>query len=140
MSVDCFLFLRDKRLPSIQQWQKSLDELNVGIVLDHVEDLREHTGYLPAKFKGKDCGFEWFYSPAEEAFGDLPEDVGDRTFAANFVLHSDMRELVCAMYALAALAKVADGLFFDEESESFVTGDRALVIARNIESQELRDK
>ena len=137
MSVDTFVFLRDDRLPSRAEWQTALDIEDACITLDTVDDLREFSGYWPAKFDGHDSGFEWLYGPVADTFGELPEGAGDRRHAVDFVTHSDMRELVCALFAAGVLAKLADGLFFDEESASLVSGERAIEIARLIAEAEL---
>lgn len=135
MSVDSFVFLRDDRLPSIEQWQHGLDELGIDISLDQIDDLRAHEGYLPATFKGEDSGFEWYYGPADETFGEQPPRAGDRLHAVDFVTGGDMEELICATYCLGVLAKLADGLFYDEDSDTFMTGEEAIAMARDLESQ-----
>ena len=137
MSVDTFIFLNDDRLPSRDQWQAALDAENIKITLDEVDDLRDFSGYWPAKFDGHDSGFEWFYGPATETFGELPSGVGERDHAVNFVTHSDMRELACAMLVAGVLARLTDGKLLDEESDELVNGERALEIAREIASTEL---
>jgi len=137
MSVHSFVFLRDDRLPTIKEWQRALDQFNTGIYLEQVEDLRSHTGFLPARFNGHQSGFEWFYNPVGEVFDEAPKEIGDRSHAADFKTHSDMRELICGMIAGAVLAKVADGLVLDEESGDFVDGDKALEIARQAEASHL---
>jgi hypothetical protein len=137
MSVDSFVFLRDERLPSVHEWQRALDQTGTGIVIDPTDDLRSHTGYLPARYHGHKTGFEWYYGPAEEISGQLPEAIGDRTHAVDFVTHSDMQELICALVAGAILAKLADGLVFDEESGKFIDGDKALELARRAEADYL---
>jgi hypothetical protein len=60
MSVDSFFFVRDKKLPTVMQWQDALDHAGVGIALEDVGDLRKHTGYIPATHHGQATGFEWF--------------------------------------------------------------------------------
>jgi hypothetical protein len=137
MSVDTFIFFRDDRLPSRDEWQAALDAENAHITLDHVDNLREFSGYWPAKFDGHDSGFEWFYGPVADMFGEQLEGAGDRHHAIDLVTHSDMRELVCAMLAAGVLAKLIDGLFLDEESGLLVTGDRAIEIARQIANSDL---
>ena len=67
----------------------------------------------------------------------MPEAIGDRTHAVDFVTHSDMRELICGLVAGAILAKLADGLVFDEESGKFIDGDEALELARRAEAEYL---
>jgi len=134
MSVDSFYFIRDSKLPTIAQWQAALDRAGVGIVLEDVGDLREHTGYLPAKHRGHNSGFEWFYGPLEDNFGgDPPDGLGDRAHVINCVTHSDMRELVCGQVACSALIQLAEGLFFDEDTGGVVDAARALAIALSSE-------
>ena len=136
MSVHTLIFLRDDRLPTRDVWQQALDDAGTGITLDVVDNLREFSGFLPAKFDGEASGFEWYYGPVEEVFDDKPSAVGEREHAIDFVTHSDLQELVCATYAAGAIAKVADGLFYDEDQDAFVAGDRVLEIACNIVVQE----
>lgn len=127
MSVDSFFFVRDDKLPTIQQWQAALDQADVGIVLEDVGDLRKHIGYLPATHRGHPSGFEWFYGPIAENFGgDLPDGLDGREHVINCVTHSDMRELVCGLVACSVLSQIADGLFFDEESGGLLDPPAAL--------------
>ncbi|MGD9644623.1 MAG: hypothetical protein AB7U73_02860 [Pirellulales bacterium] len=138
MSVDTFAFLRDDRLPTIEQWQDALARENLDIVLENVGGLREHIGYLPATHRGQQSGFEWFYGSIADVYGDpAPSGLGDRQHAIDCVTHSDMRELVCAMLSLAVLAQLADGLVYDEESNELISGQAALKIAREIEADSL---
>ena len=110
MSVPSFFFLRDEKLPTLGEWQVALDGANVDIILDDVGDLRKHTGYLPAQFRGQSCGFEWFYGPLAENYGCGPPDgLGGRDHVINCVTHSDMGELVCGLIACSVLSQVADG-------------------------------
>ena len=55
MSMELFVFLCDDRLPSRDEWQRALDAYATGIELVGIDDLRSHSGFLPAKF-GADWG------------------------------------------------------------------------------------
>jgi len=140
MSIDTIVILRDDRLPTRDQWQQALEAAGMGIVLDGVDDLRRHSGFLPARFRGTDSGFEWFYGRIGDILGDKPDAAGDRDHAIDFVTHSDLNELICALLAAGVLARLADGLFLDEESGTFVSGDRAIEIALGIEEAERAQK
>ena len=136
MSVECYYFLRDEKLPSVLQWQAALDQAGIDIQLDDVGDLRKHTGYLPAIFRGQPSGFEWFFGPLEENYGGAaPDGIGDRDHVINCVTHSDIRELVCGLIACAVLSGLADGVFLDDESGQVLSADQALLIARETESK-----
>jgi hypothetical protein len=137
MSVNSFFFVRDEKLPTVSQWQAALDGAGVGIVLEDIGDLRKHTGYLPARFRGQPSGFEWSYGPLAENFGgDAPDGLNGRKHVINCVTHSDMTELLCGLVACSVLSQVADGVFLDEESGSVVTADQALQMALGIEAKE----
>jgi hypothetical protein len=141
MSVDSFFFVRDEKLPTISEWQSALDRAGVDIVLEDVGDLRKHTGYLPARYRGQPSGFEWLYGPLAENFGgDAPDGLNGRVHVINCVTHSDMTELVCGLVACSVLSQVADGLFLDDESGGIVSADQALKMALGIESQEQERK
>src|SRR5262249_31606314 len=102
-----------------------------------VGDLRKHTGYLPATYRGQPSGFEWFYGPLAENFGDdAPDGLDGREHVIDCVTHSDMTELICGLVACSVLSQVADGLFFDEESGAVVSANQALQTALGIESHE----
>ena len=135
MSVDSFFFVRDDKLPTIQQWQAALDEAGVGIMLEDVGDLRKHSAYLPATHRGQPSGFEWYYGPIAENFGDDPPDGLDgREYVINCVTHSDMRELVCGSVACSVLLQLADGVYFDEDSGNLLDPAEALAQALSMES------
>jgi len=136
MSVDHVVFVRDDRLPTLEQWQAALARADSGIVLEKIDDLRAHTGYLPASHRGHDSGFEWYYGTIDEWFdGDPPEGLGDRQHVATFVTHSDMREFVCGMVAGAVLAQVSIGMVYDEDSDELIDAHAALEIARGTEKK-----
>ena len=88
-------------------------------------------------FDDQPSGFEFYFDTAENAFGDRPDALGDRTHAVTFATHSKMHELVCALYAAGALARITDGLLFDGESGDFLDSERILVLAKTIGDAEL---
>ncbi len=134
MSVNTFFFVRDARMPTILQWQTELDQAAMGIVLENVGELCTHKGYLPATHRGHQSGFEWYYGPLVETFGDDPPDGLDgRRHAINCVTHSDMRELACALAACSVLAQLADGMFYEEESGGLVDPAAAMAEAQSAE-------
>ena len=129
--------MRDDRLPTVQQWQEAIDALCGSVVLDPVNDLRTHTGYLPARFRGQDSGFEWYYDPIKDAIDDPPEKAELYSHAASLVTHSDMRECVCAMFAGAALAKASGGKVCSGETGEVFTPEEALAEAKAAEAEYL---
>jgi hypothetical protein len=141
MSVDAFFFVRDENLPTVSRWQTALDRAGVGIVLADVGDLRKHSGYLPAAWRGQRSGFEWFYGPLAEMFGgEEPHGLNGRRHVINCVTHSDMMELVCGLIACSVLAQIAGGVFLDDDSGNLVGPNQALEMALGMELQEQERK
>ncbi len=140
MSVETIVVLRDERLPTRDGWQRVIDEAGIELQLDEIPDLRMHSGYLPARLNGSDSGFEWFYGKTCEVIGDGIEIPSGYGHAAAFVTHSDMGELICALLAAGCLAIASGGLFFDEETGAFVSGDRSIEIAGRIKQSEKENK
>lgn len=131
VSVDIFVFLRKDRLNSTAESQARLDDLGIDLQLGVDAEPATHTGYWPSVLEGTPTGFEFYATPTHEGFAQTPPpSVGDRDYVANFVTHSDMRELKCGMLAAACLAIAAQGVAFDEETMS---GEDLLEQARAIQ-------
>jgi hypothetical protein len=136
VSVSQFVFLRDDRLPTVEQWQTALDRAGAGITLDPVGDLRLHRGFLPARHRDHPAGFEWYYGTVARVLGGPPPaGVGDRDYVAQFVTFSDLREAVCAAVAGAVLAQLADGRVHDDGPGGAVGGEEALERVHAMESE-----
>jgi hypothetical protein len=122
MSYELHVYLNDERLPTRDEWQQALNEHNCELLLDDFSP-RTHTGFLPARFNGLKCGFEYYYDPIG---GDVPEDVaqaiGPRDHFVAARLFSDKNEGQAAMLALATLAERFDGVFCDPQSGELIAG------------------
>lgn len=135
MSVDSFFFIRDFKLPTIPQWQAALNRVGIDIVLEHVGDLRVHTGYLPGTHRGHASGFELYFGSLAGNFGvGPPAGLDGREMVFKCVTHSDLRELICGLIACSVLSQLADGLYLDEETGRVISADAALEMARGLES------
>jgi hypothetical protein len=133
VSVDHFVFLRERDLPSTAQWQAALDQMGVDLQLDSTVEPGDHSGYWPARLAGEESGFEFFRGSLEDEFGaEPPEGLNGRDHVVSLLTHSDVQELRCAMYALAALALASDGLCFDEETGGVRDASAVLEEARSI--------
>ena len=130
MAVDIFVFLDDSKIPTPAEWQRAIDEAEFDLELNPKFSPRDHSGYLPARLREADTGFEYLFESVEDSHGDLPPQIGDRETVAHFVLHGDQFEQLAALCAAAALAKSADGLMRDDATDAYVDGDAAVAIAR----------
>ncbi len=78
MSVELRVFVRDEALPTWQEWQRALDEAGSGLRMDEFSPS-EHTGFVPGKLDGHECGFEYFWEAVEPGEGEeVFAQIGDR--------------------------------------------------------------
>ena len=134
MSVDLFVFLSASNLPTTAEWQDGIDRLGVNVRLDESIDSANHSGFWPAQCGSGQLGFEYYTGSVADTFGAQgPDGLGGRDFVANFVTHSDLQELRCAMIAAAALATLADGVVFDDKTGGLIVGSALLEQAQTID-------
>ena len=118
MSMELHVLLSKSRLPNVRQWQAAIDALGFDVKLDPTLSLDADAGFCPAKFKGRDGGFEFSIWPASEIAETYPEfeaEFEGRDSSANFRWGGDLNGMACALVASAALAKVSDGVWFDPQ-------------------------
>jgi hypothetical protein len=135
MSVHLWVFLRESELPTQEQWQRVVQEAGHDLVFDSFLP-REHTGFLPIRLAGKQCGFEYSFKPVHEEVDEVPPFVGDRTHVVEFNWHGDMQGLRATEIAACALTELANGIFYDPQSGSHAEGKAVyslLAVERNAE-------
>ncbi len=137
MSVEVTVYLRDAELPSRDEWQRAIDAEGIDLQLDQFSP-REHTGFLPTKLDGQDCGFEYFFQSVDQAEKeDLLAEIGERDRSVSFVCHSSEIEGRAAMLAAAVLTKLADGVFFDPQGGGFARGRGVFALIEQGERSEM---
>jgi hypothetical protein len=109
-----------------------LDDAASGLMLDEF-DPRTHTGYVPAKLAGDSTGFELFSGAVSQLSSIDLSTLSGRDRYLEFVTHSDFSELKAASLAAAAVAKLADGIYFD--GTEFRKIDHVLMLVRESESE-----
>ncbi len=139
MSATIQVFLRNARLPSIDQWNAAIKAEGFDVVLDPFE-LRSDDGYLPAFLNGEESGFEWYLSSVAES-EESPDYlfkafVGNCDLIAQLCFTSLANEEVTSAIAGAVLAKLSGGYYWDPETDKrFLQGNDAIVAARRIAAQ-----
>ncbi len=134
MSIELHIFMSDAQVPTRNKWQQAIDQLGFPTTLDPTLDLREDKGFSPTTFRGQDTGFEFDLEPAAEILSDyehIAAQVGSRDQCATFRWGSNMLECGAAISAAAALAQVADGLYFYPMIDIVFDADEAVVATRN---------
>lgn len=132
MSVENNVFMHASKLPTPGAWAQAIKAAHFELEIDPEFSWDEFEGFLPAKYKGRDAGFELY----KEDF-DLAElsdseraDLGDRPLLVTLITHSDMREYISSMIAAAVLCAIADGKLAEGGEPPFIAADAAIEWAR----------
>ena len=134
MSMELHVLVIDSRLPGVQRWQETIDALGFDLKLTPSLSVRDHRGFLPCNFKGRQSGFEFDIFPASEIVETYPEfeqRFSTANASANFRWSGDLMEMACALVASVALAKACDSVWFDPQKRACLSPQEALEQARS---------
>jgi len=129
--------LPDRRLGSITEWQRAIDDENFLLRLDPDGDLLKARGFWPATLAGKQSGFELYHDDAARTLDSLGRALFDRDwqYALGFRwLGSRFEELESAWMAAIAYAAATGGIIFDHEEGKVLTPQEARETVRSIVS------
>lgn len=135
MSMEIHVFFRGK-LPTKPALAKAMKELGFPLTIPSPKDsLEKQDGFLPMLLRDEEAGaeFDAFEGRARvaEAAGDR-ESALDRSFdrGARFRFGGNENEMVSAICASAALAKLVGGVVLDAESGELMPVDKAIAWAK----------
>src|SRR5512133_2716137 len=132
MSVEVYVYLRNSRLPTHAEWQAAINKENVNLVLDEFSP-REHTGFLPCRLNGSECGFEYLFHPLEDQDAEIRGQIGECARLVEMIWHGRMDDARAAMYAAAVLTEISGGVFHDLQTGEFATGRGVYELMRQAE-------
>jgi hypothetical protein len=132
MSMETHVFFRGA-LPSKAAVTRAMKELGLPFsIAPPAGSLEAQSGFLPMKLRGKETGVEFdVYGDhaAVEEFADAGVDPGFER-RASLRWGGDLQEAVAGMCIAAALAKLLDGVVFDEAEDRLLSVDDAIAVAR----------
>src|SRR3954468_3828904 len=132
MSMETHVFFRGK-LPTKSALSRAMKELGFPFsITPSTGSLEQQSGFMPMKRRGEETGVEFdVYSDhaAVEEFADVGVDVGFER-RASLRWGGDLQEAVAGMSAAAALAKLMNGVVFDEAEDRLLSVDDAIAVAR----------
>jgi hypothetical protein len=132
MSMETHVFFRGK-LPTKAALSRAMKELGLPFSITPSTGSLEHqSGFMPMKRRGEETGVEFdVYSDhaAVEEFADVGVDAGFER-RASLRWGGDFQEAVAGMSAAAALAKLMNGVVFDEAEDKLLSADDAIAVAR----------
>jgi hypothetical protein len=143
MSMETHVFFRGK-LPNKAALSRAMRELGFPFsVKPATGSLDRQSGFMPMAFRGEETGVEfdvWHDHSAVMEFADVGVDPSYEC-VANFRWGGDYQEAVAGMCAAAALAKLVNGVVFDEaEGKLLSIEDATLVAKRSLETLTKRDE
>ena len=132
MSMETHVFFRGK-LPTKAALSRAMKELGFPFsITPSTGSLEQQSGFMPMKRRGEETGVEFdVYSDhaAVEEFADVGVDAGFER-RASLRWGGDFQEAVAGMSAAAALAKLMNGVVFDEAEDRLLSADDAIAVAR----------
>jgi len=134
MAMEMFV-LSDKQLSSIKDWQSAIDAERYPLQLEDEIPIEGLKGFLPARLRDHQTGFECAHWPAEEFMREVPQvNFGhDWKYVLAFRWIGDFNELQAAWMAGTAYASATDGVVFDDWEGKIRTPDEARQVVQEIQ-------
>src|SRR5262245_19173682 len=132
MSMETHVFFRGK-LPSKAALSRAMKELDFRFsITPATGSLEAQKGFMPMKLRGEETGVEFDVFGDRVAIEEFADADVDASFERRASLHwgSDFAEAVASMCMAAALAKLVDGVVFDEAEDRLLSVDDAIAVAR----------
>ena len=135
MSVENNVFMRPESLPTPERWAQAITDAGFDLSIDTDFQWDEFEGFLPAKYKGQEAGFELYKEDfnLSELSKQEQDELGDRSLLITLVTHADMREYMSSMLASAVLCAISDGRLAEAGEPPFIKAGDAVQWARECE-------
>ena len=137
MSMETHVFFRGK-LPTKAALSRAMKELGFPFSIKPTTgSLEQQSGFMPMMLRREETGVEfdvWNDQSAVVEFADVGVDPSFER-VANFRWGGDYQEAVAGMCAAAALAKLMDGVVFDEAEDKLLSVKDAVALARKSVSE-----
>jgi hypothetical protein len=137
MSIVMSVIFRGK-LPDRKSLSRTMVELGFPFTIAaSVGSLERHSGYMPMWLRREETGVEFDVETDRERAeiaemeglaGKKVDPTSDRV--ANFRWGGDEREMLAGMCGAAALAKLVNGVVFDDQESRLLSADEAIASAR----------
>src|SRR5216684_9274427 len=137
MSTETHVFFRGK-LPTKAALSRAMKELGFPFSIKPATgSLEQQSGFMPMTLQREETGVEFDVFNDHAAVAEFAAQGVDQSYerVANFRWSGDFEEAVAGMCGAAALAKLVNGVVFDEAEDKLLTVDDAIALARrNLET------
>ncbi|QDM16255.1 hypothetical protein FNL55_09605 [Tardiphaga sp. vice352] len=142
MSMEIYV-LSDRRLASVDAWQKAIDEAGLPLRLSGATPFAKLHGALPVVLNRRQTAFECDHCKARELMTETPSvDFGRAwTYALAFRWGGDVYAGASAYAAAAAYAEATGGIIFDCQEGKLISLQQAVDTSRELpQSQSVVDE
>lgn len=132
MAIETHVLFHGK-LPSKAALARGMRELGFPVSLKPATgSLEEQSGFMPMSLRGRETGVEFDVFNDRAAVEELASGEVDPNFnrSANFRWGGDEYEMIAGACAAAALAKLVNGVVYDEAEGRLLSVDEAIEAAR----------
>jgi hypothetical protein len=134
--------LSNKKLPSVAAWQEAINAEGFNLKLEPSVALATVRGFLPARLREKQSGFECYHDDARdirETYHDVLDLTSNHQWQHAFSLRwGRALEGASAYMAAAAYAQATGGAVFDPQEGRILTLAECCEFARQCEKLEFR--
>ena len=131
MSTETHVFFRGK-LPTKAALSRTMKELGFPFSIKPASgSLEQQSGFMPMTLRREETGVEFDVFNDRSAVAEFAARGVDPSYerVANFRWSGDFEEAVAGMCAAAALAKLVNGVVFDESEDKLLSVDEAIALA-----------
>ena len=137
MSTETHVFFRGK-LPTKAALSRAMKELSFPFTIKPATgSLEQQSGFMPMLLRREEIGVEFDVFDDRSAVEEFRARGVDQSYerVANFRWSGDFQEAVAGMCGAAALAKLVNGVVFDESDDKLLSVDEAIALAkRNLQA------
>ncbi len=122
-------------LPHLKALSSTMAELGFPLKVRYAGgSMEQQRGFMPMWFRRDEIGVEFDVFEGRAAVEELAGKEIDPRFdrSGNFRWSSDDDEMLAGFCAAAALAKLVDGVVFDEQDARLLSADEAIELARQV--------
>jgi hypothetical protein len=132
MSTETHVFFRGK-LPTKAALSRAMKELGFPFAIKPATgSLEQQSGFMPMTLRREGTGVEFDVFNDHSAVREFAKQGVDQSYerVANFRWSGDFQEAVAGMCGAAALAKLVNGVVFDEAEDKLLSVEEAIALAR----------
>src|SRR5438876_878009 len=131
MAMEMHVFFRG-RLPNKRELSRAMADLGFPLTIA-AGSLEKQRGFMPMRLRREETGVEFDVFNDRTAVEQLGGKAVDPSFerSANFRWGGDEDEMLAGVCAAAALAKLTNGIVFEEQEGRLLSVDEAIALARD---------